>query len=702
MKQGIKDSKACENWARYIYGRDRGHSRYMEQVKLCERMYLGGGLQWSEEDKAVLRLQNRPAYEFNEVMPSVNSAIGYQIQNRMDISYQPRSEGDTETAAILSKVVMQIASQCKLHWVETQVLGDGLIQQRGYYDVRVNFDKNIKGEIEISYLDPLDVIPDPNAKSYDPDTWSDVLITRWMTASEIESAYGVDARGVAEKSNDYDDDFGDHDSDDVERNKFGLDVDIGGIHDAYSGAADGEERYRVIERQVAEWAIVDCLVMPVTGDVVTAQFLSDAQIEKMMSDGAMQVKRRRRQIRWIASTYSRTLHDAISPYEHFTIVPYFAFFRRGITRGLVDNAIGPQEALNKSVSQYVHIINTSANSGWVVQQNSLTNITTDELSVVGAKTGLVIEYKEGSAPPVKIQANQIPSGVDHLIDRATAALKSVTVPDAMRGQTGSVNESGVLFQAKQFAAQQQLAVPLDNLAYTRKMLAERILKLIQRYYDSYRVFRITETDPLTGKKADRTLEINKPDEMGGYINDVTVGTYDAVISESPMQVTFENTQFKQALDMREKGIGIPDVAVVRYSNLVDKDSIIETMQSSQAPDPEKEAKAKLVEAQTQKTLAEATSKAVETQFSAIQTAQVISTTPQTAPLADKLLKSAGYVDHDAPPIVPNAQPMAGAGIDLPRNTNPLTPLNPTNPAVGMNAGIETAAPDSATTTPTGV
>lgn len=702
MKLGNQDRLADENWSRYIYCRDRGHTEYMEHARLCERMYLGGGSQWSEEDKAVLKAQKRPAYEFNEIMPAVNSAVGYQIHNRMDIAFKPRGEGDSRVAAALSKIVMQVASMSRLHWVETQVFSDGLIQQRGYYDARISFEKNVKGEVELSYLDPLDVLPDPNGKSYDPDTWGDVTITRWLTCDEIESTYGKEARSIAEASNDDDQDFGDMDSDDVERSKFGQRNQIG-LHDAYSGASDGIKRYRVIERQVAEWSLQDCLVAPTTGDVMTMAYLSEAQIQRMAEDGVQKVKRRRRQIRWIVTTYSQVLHDDISPYEHFTIIPYFAFFRRGLTRGLVDNAIGPQEALNKSVSQYVHIVNTSANSGWMVQQNSLTNISTDELSQIGAMTGLVLEYKEGAQPPTKIQPNQIPQGVDRLIDRATSALKSVTVPDAMRGQTEVTNESGVLFQAKQFAAQQQLAVPLDNLAYTRNLLAQRILKLIQRYYDSYRVFRISEMDPTTGKEKEEMIEINKYDPAtDSYLNDVTIGNYDAVITEVPMQVTFENTQFKQALDMRQQGIAIPDATIVRYSNLADKESIVEAMQSATTPDPEADAKAELIKAQTRKADAEATSKSVETQFSAIQTAQVIATTPQTASLADALLKSAGYVDRDMAPIVPQLSAQAAMGmapLDMPTNSNPLTPLNPTNPAVGMNAGIETAAPDS--TTPEG-
>lgn len=121
----------------------------------------------------------------------------------------------------------------------------------------------------------------------------------------------------------------------------------------------------------------------------------------------------------------------------------------------------------------------------------------------------------------------------------------------------------------------------------------------------------------------------------------------------------------------------------------------------------------LIEAQTKKTVAESVNKGVEGQFGAIQTAQTIAAIPQTAPLADMLLHSAGYVDADLPPIVPNAAPVAGvmpASAGQPaslspeqvqaiqrqsptssrellgrRNTNPLTPANP---LPGVNAGIE--------------
>ena len=696
------DQSARENWARYQYGKDRGHIEYTEQAALCERMYMGGGEQWSDADKEILRSQGRPAYEFNEVKPSVNSAIGYQIQNRMDIGFKPRGEkGDLQTATILSKVAMLIADATKLHWVETQVYGDGLIEQRGYYDVRMDFDRNMKGDIAIFGLDPRDVIPDPDAKSYDPDKWGDVTVSRWLTLDEIEQLWGREARDKAEASGDDGQDYGETDEE-VRRNKFGSDRNVG-LYDAFNMGADNLKRYRIIDRQISVYEKTDCLVYPETGDIVIMANLSEESIADALANGAVKAKRMRRRIKWVVSTYSTTLHERYSPYDHFTIVPYFAYFRRGKTRGMVDDAIGPQEVLNKAVSQEVHILNTSANSGWLVEENSLTNMDTEELLEVGAKTGLVIEYKQGTKPPQKIQPNQTPSGVDRLIDRATKALKDVTVPEAMRGQ-GGANEAGIAIQSKQFASQQQLAVPLDNLAYTRQLLATRILKLIQRYYDSYRVFRITETDPLTGKPKEEVIEINKFDpKTGSYLYDVTVGEYDVVITEQPMQITFENSQFQQAMEMREKGIRLPDARVIRYSNLSDKHEILEELAGAGAPppDPKAEAEAGLKTAQAEKTQAETEKVRAETvevrgrtMYSAMQSAQVLQQLPDTAVVADQMLGSQGFEDQDAGPAVAamtGGLPAQQAPEDLiPENTDPLTPASP---AVGFEAGIETPEAD---------
>lgn len=129
--------------------------------------------------------------------------------------------------------------------------------------------------------------------------------------------------------------------------------------------------------------------------------------------------------------------------------------------------------------------------------------------------------------------------------------------------------------------------------------------------------------------------------------------------------------------------------------------------AQQGQDPTVQAKAKLLEAQAGKTDAEAgraraqtVGVNVDTLYSGTQAAQVLALNPGAAPVADGLLRSGGYVDQDAAPIVPQPsgwitpqqQPDPGA---VPNNTDPLTPLRPDSPLLGVRQGIETPAADGA-------
>ncbi len=378
--------------------RIRAHARasvFCRHARTAENFYLGGGRQWDPDDRQALEEEGRPALEFNQVKHKINTAIGYQIQNRMDIAYRPRGNGaDESVARALTKVAKQVQDNTGLHWLETQVFADGLIQQRGYFDIRISYRDSLLGEICVTDLDPLDVIPDPDAKSYDPDKWQDVIITRWLTLDEIEESYGEDAREKCEVDNQKDQDFGDDEADE-ERNKFGNE-DTGSTE--YMGSAtlsDGSKRVRVIERQF--WQTEKAkVVISLTGDIRSVEGMSEEQIAAMT--GAVRADRRMRRVRWVISTYNAVLHDDWSPFNHFTVVPYFPFFRRGKTSGLVDDAIGPQQLLNKTMSQFLHTVNTTANGGWVWWANTLANMSDDEMAARGAEPGLAVVLKAELRP----------------------------------------------------------------------------------------------------------------------------------------------------------------------------------------------------------------------------------------------------------------------------------------------------------------
>jgi hypothetical protein len=255
-----------------------------------------------------------------------------------------------------------------------------------------------------------------------------------------------------------------------------------------------------------------------------------------------------------------------------------------------------------------------------------------------------------------------------------------------------------------------MATPLDNLSHTRHLLAVRMLDLMQQFYTAQRVFRITETNPMTGKPETKELAINEFDPVtGSYTNDMTEGQYDVVISEQPLAATFEDTQFQQALELRKAGVPVPDDVVIRHSNLTDKADILSRMDGQKQTDPLDEAKAALIAAQTEKVKAEvgdvnnaAIKKSIEAMFSAMQAAEVIATTPQTAPIADELMAAGGY-QHPTPggvdPNFPQPGVLAPVAGGLPPGADSTTlqprPLtHPATPGVGKQRGIETQRADS--------
>lgn len=682
---------ARRNWGRYAYGKQRGHADWCEQARKLEGMYLGAGEQWDADDRAYLESEGRKPYELNEIFDAVNAALGHQIQNRVDIAFRPRGGGaDDEKATILSKVAMQVADNNDLRHVESQVTADGFIQQRGYYEIRVQYDDNLYGEIDICALDPLDVVPDPDGKEYDPDTWQDVIVTRWLSLDQIESLYGRKARRKVEEQAvtvEGDQDFGESELDGIRRNKFGHENDL---HPDYhdEGWARDVVMIRVVDRQHWETAATDVALYP-SGDIRVMEDATPRQIEAAVNAGAMLFRRPMRRVRWTVSTYGDVLlMDDWSPYKHFTVVPFFPFFRRGKTRGLVDNAVGAQEMLNKAVSQFIHIINSMANAGWLVEQNSLTNMSTEDLEEQGAVTGLVIEYLKGAKPPEKIKPNEVPQGIDRLIQIGSEKIKTITgITDAMKGNPQGSNQSGRAVQALQFGSQLSLAVPLDNLARTRHLLAERMLDLIQSFMDVPQVMRIIDRN-IDGNEVTEELYLNWETEAGEVLNDLTVGEYGAVVTEQPNAITFEHSQHEQAMAMKEKGAPIPWSYIVRTSALADKNELIEEMKNAeqQQQDPEKMAKAALAQAQAAAVQVKGVKDAMEALFSAMRASQLLRSDPALAGLSDQMLMSAGFQDHNAAPVVPDASglpPMAPP----PTSTNPLTP---DNPAAGVTAGLETA------------
>lgn len=563
----LEETKIVDNnWARYTRARDAGHTDYIKTAIKCDRYYRGE--QWEQTDIDALDSEGRPHLTINTILSTVNTILGEQSSKRADVLFKPRRNSSDEVAAVLTKLYMQISDNNQYDYLESQVFADGIIQDRGYFDIRMNFDDHIEGEVQITAEDPLDILPDPDAKDYDPTTWNEVIKTKWLSVDDIEQQYGQEKadrlRIIAEN--------GEH----LGRDSMDLvemrDTTYGDVEEAILNGGNIDDKHsvraiRVVERQHRKLTLTPHFVDPKTKDMRIVPESWDEERTEMFAKeyGLGMLKKLVKKVRWTITADQVVLHDDWSPYKDFTIVPYFPYFRRGKPFGMVRNLLSPQEQLNKISSQELHIVNTTANSGWVVETGSLNGMTSDDLQERGAQTGLVLEYNRGSAAPAKIQPNQIPTGLDRIGQKAANNIKEISgVSDAMLGQD-SPEVSGVAIQAKQNRGQIQIQVPLDNLARSRLFVAKNIMCLIQSFYTEERVIHITnDDDPM---KPREEMVLNQMTPEGEVVNDMTLGEYDVVVSSMPARDTFDESQFAEALQLRQVGIAIPDDAIIEYSHL---------------------------------------------------------------------------------------------------------------------------------------
>jgi len=480
-----------------------------------------------------------------------------------------------------------------------------------------------------------------------------VSILRWLTADEIEQEYGHAARQeIVAQSSTYVDrrwsaDYG------HEHSGFADDLPPSyAMGCGWLGEDNGWRRYRIVDRQSHEYQRTLIAKYP-SGDLRIIEGMDAAALEALIEQGVIVMKRRIRRVRWQVAGPEVMLYDQLSPFEHFTVVPYFPYFRRGKTLGMLDNAVQVQDLLNKFISQYAHTVNASANSGWQGEADSRVNMSDEEFVQRGSETGLVLLRKPGAPPMSKIEPNAPPTGIEHMIRFLQSNMQAVTAINESALGADNAQMSGVAIQSRPFAAQQALGICLDNLSRTRHMLALRCIKLLQKFYAAPRVIRISQSDEY-GVNQIQALELNMPQADGSVLNDLTVGEYDVQISEQPYAVTFDNSQLEQMERLvKEMGIPIPHPYILKASTLADRSEIANALRQSQEPaapvDPRIEAQVEKIRADTRKADSEAVNKAIDAQYSAIRTAVQLAQMPQTAQLADALLRSGGFIDRDSPP-----------------------------------------------------
>jgi hypothetical protein len=349
----------------------------------------------------------------------------------------------------------------------------------------------------------------------------------------------------------------------------------------YSGAHHinkNRKLVRVIETQHRVLKKVKVFVDIETGaEKILPDAVDERMIQRVMQFAQLKglpvtiEEKYKRMVRWTTTAGCKVLWDEWSPYGYMmTKIPYFPYFRRGVTRGAFHDLLDPQREINRRYNAMLHIIMTTANSGWIYEKGSLDDDMERALEQEGARPGINIVYEKGASQPSRIQPPAPPTTFERLIQMNERDLYDISsINESALGQLDKV-QSGRAVQARQQQTLIGTQVYADNFSRSQELLGRLIKHNIQNFYTEPRIVQ-----SVAGNGATEEIVINARTAAGEIVNNVAWGDYQVAIDESPMSATFLNAQFEDAKALRqEMGIPLPDDYMIELSNLPNKEEVL--------------------------------------------------------------------------------------------------------------------------------
>ena len=546
---------------------------WRSEAKEDYNFYFGN--QWSAADLARLQEEKRPCITINGIKPRINLLSGYQRLNRYEPDFLPRKADDIELCQLRKGITKFVMDTTGYEEAESHVFLDGIIGGLGFFAVEYEWEEDkLEGNICVTRCSPFEVFPDPECKKPDYSDAEYWCRARWISRARLIAAYPEFKEEIKAMTRRLDE------GELMEDNDFLTD----GEHLWYNRDT---KKLRLVEVWESSHERRDSYLMK-DGTLIDRKKI---QVDQMNSV-VRQVKWPRTDIRMKAWVGNLKLEDKDSPYEHglFPFVGYQAYYMgewdtpSGVVRDLKD----PQREKNKRRSQALHILNNQANSGWIGDEGSLDAKQEEVVKKFGSVPGVIIKKKPGTSL-VRMTPEPYPVAVSEMEKISEQDMRDLSgVNPEMLGVGVPASASGRAIELRQKQAVTQIAALFDNLRSTKKQVLQRFWGtkgrkgLVQQYYDSEKTFRITqpgggtgfitvnqkisELDPVTGEAIERTL------------NDLSVGEFDIVVTDTPATATQRLANYYMLIDMANSGIPVPPEVMLEATDIGDKEAIKKIMQ----------------------------------------------------------------------------------------------------------------------------
>lgn len=467
-----------DKWGRKL---DSHYSEWDQEAKEC--FDLVAGIQWTKDEETDMEAKGRAAVVFNRIQPTIDAVGGAEIQGRQQIQYFPREVGDSAVSEILTQGAEYEMGGCDGEEEDSDAFRDCLICGVGVTEMRP---ENDDGEVRIikERVDPIEVKFDPGkAKSCFADAR---FLRRKKPMDEAEFLeLWPDQTPIGE--------------DETGKRTTIVDPRVRYTHGELGDGDDAEivvcewqwfetEKYYLAQGDDGE------------GNAGVVEHDEDSLAEALELNPQLHHVSQTRKTFWRAFTNGPIVLEVEqidTGAFTYTAITGKRERNKGTFYGLVRPMKDPQKFANKFFSQILHIINSNAKGGVMVEEGAVDDIRNFEESYASADA--VTWMKDGAISQGRFQTKTPPAypmASDRLMQESNNAIPDVTGVNKEILGLADRDQPGILEQQRKQSAYGILAVFFDSRRRYLKMTGRKLLKFMQKYLPPDKLMRLVGEDGL--------------------------------------------------------------------------------------------------------------------------------------------------------------------------------------------------------------
>lgn len=623
------------------------------------------GKQWDDNDVSELQKKGVLPLTINKIKPNVKLLSGIESQNRSDIMCYPEGAQSQLKAEIATALVKNTAKTSDLPYKVSDLFKAGITCGEGFLEPYIDYsDDMINGDMKFKKLPYNCVFPEPGFEEYDmSDAGYVIKVTMSLTRDQVLSLFpdkesyiddiaigsGVlatvgmetlrDQLGIGiQKKDNYGDSSGNVLPDPKQAEGFMLEEPRYDLVEYYFKKYVPHFYVIVFKYDEKTGKVGDAQIKEATDEKEAKTFIDAANL-KQKREVAKLVKRHVPEI-WRASVIGEAgkliEEPARAPsYPRWKTYPIISFYADRycvpvktsetplLVQGIVRDMKDLNREFNKRRTQELRILNSSANSGFMIEEGAIEETERGHWEKNASSPGVILVAKQGALSTGRIQKllpTPISTGHAQLAAEGTQDMKESSGINHELLALESGEQSGRAIALRQKQGLVMVQHLFDNLSQTKRQLGRFVLSHLGEIYDiqeaiqvlgqSFLVENFSEpvmaplVDPKTGQPArgpdgkpvmapqmdpntgQVAMQINQQAVMETFnsvLNDTGMGKYDVSIGETISSETLKFANYQILMDMMNQGFPIPPDVIVDESLLsqASKEKIKKALEQAQ-------------------------------------------------------------------------------------------------------------------------